>query len=129
MTALPAYVRKGKTSKAVGVFNTVQMSAASVVSAGTVQGNATQLTAQLNLIGNCPAGGVKLVPSIALAAGEGIQITVDNQSGNTTTVYTNGSPETVNGGNTTTGVTVATGKQAQFTAYTPGVWFGPVAEA
>lgn len=132
MTALPAYVRKGKSSAALGDFGSA--TTVTTVTAGTfVQGSsadgitahaggtkaaATVLTAQINRVSVCATPGDSVLLPAAIA---GRVVDVFNDGATAMQVFGAGT-DTIDGVATGTGVVLSNSKRARYVCFTTGAW-------
>lgn len=132
MTALPAYVRKGKSSAAIGDFGSA--TAVSTLTAGTfVQGSAatgitahaggtkaaaTVLTAQFNRITVCATSADSVLLPAAVV---GRVVDVFNDGAAPAQVFGAGT-DTIDGVATGTGVVLTNAKRARYICFAAGAW-------
>jgi hypothetical protein len=102
---------------AMGSISTI-VSQGNITGGGTSQGTATPITQAL---ANVATSGASPAGVTLPAAKAGAQITIGNNSGNTITVYGNGS-DTINGNAGSTGVTQATALVTLYICATNGNW-------
>lgn len=123
--ALPAYVRKGRHSAAIGDFgrqyvNGFEQGTVATVTAfaGGGKPSATPLVAQYTRISVCATSADSVLLPAAVA---GRVIQIDNAGAAPARLFGQGT-DTIDGAATGTGVPLANAKRSQFVCYVAGAW-------